>query len=259
MRHLLAAVAGIALAVSGASAAPIVGYFTDNAALNTDPAAGIAAVGYTPFQITNIGTQNFAGLNMIVINEANNGAPSAALLSRTADLAAFVAGGGALIVHSRNVNSPPSDAAWVPGLSGTTLVRSLGTDINVVTPGLLPSITNTNLDGGNFSTHGFATAGTLPTGATNILSTANPSESVAFGFKFGNGFVFYSTSPLDFYLAGAGNNPPGDTFRTTYYQDVLRLANARVAAVPEPLSIAVFGGLLGLGGLAARRRMKVAA
>jgi hypothetical protein len=259
MRHLLAAVAGIALAVSGASAAPIVGYFTDFNAATTAPAAGITAVGYTPQQITNIGTQNFAGLNMVVINETNNGTPSAALLGRTADLATYVANGGVLIVHSRNVTQGTTDDnQWVPGMAGVALTTAFGTDINVVTPGILPGITNTNLDGGNFSSHGFGTAVTLPTGATNILSTANANESVAFGYSYGSGFVYYSTIPLDFYLDSPGGEPR-NTFRTTYYQDVLRYANARVAAVPEPLSIAVFGGLVGVGGLAARRRMKVAA
>jgi hypothetical protein len=256
------AVAGIALAVSGASAAPIVGYFTDFNGTSTAPAAGITAVGYTPQQITNIGTQNFAGLNMVVINEAANGSPSAALLGRTADLATYVANGGVVIVHSRNVTQGTTDDnQWVPGMAGVSLTTSFGTDINVVTAGILPGITNTNLDGGNSSTHGFGAALTLPTGATNILSTANANESVAFGYSFGSGFVYYSTIPLDFYLAGNGNNPPRDTFRTTYYQDVLRYANAQIrpAAVPEPLSVAVFGGLLGLGGLVARRRMKVAA
>jgi len=256
-RRFLGAVAALLLSTPWASAAPVAGYFTDFNAGSTAPAAGITAAGFTPLQILNIGTQNFSGLSLLVINESNNGSPSAALLSRTADLAAFVAGGGVLVVHSRNVAQGTPDSTWVPGMGGVSLTTNLSTNIDVVTPGILPGITNTNLDGGNFSNHGFGAAGSLPAGAINILSNGNPAQSVAFGFQFGSGFVYYSTIPLDFYLGGSGNNPPADTFRTTYFQGALRFAAAQ--AVPEPASLALFGGAALAAGYFGWRRRKPAA
>src|SRR5262249_14409757 len=58
-----------------------------------------------------------------------------------------------------------------------------------------------------FSNHGWVLGATLPAGALPILSAGpNPANVVAFSYSLGNGSVYYSTIPLDFYLDG--NGPP---------------------------------------------------
>ena len=66
------------------------------------------------------------------------------------------------------------------------------------------SLTDTSLDGGNFSDHGHADRDTLPEGAIVLLTTGNPDEVVTFAYQYGSGWVIYSTIPLDHYLQDSG-------------------------------------------------------
>ena len=87
-------------------------------------------------------------------------------------------------------------------------VRALTNDLNVIDPattlvtaGPFGVLTNTSLDSGNSSAHGYLPAASLPAGARAILGVAsNASQVVSFSYQLGAGFVFYSTIPLDCYL-----------------------------------------------------------
>jgi hypothetical protein len=176
-----------------------------------------------------------------------------AVSGRLADLTTFVSGGGKLIIHDRWVE----DNSWIPGGSGLALTWNLGTDLDVVTGGTLVTngpfgtITNTSLDGGYWSNHGWATG--LPGGAVTFLSAgADPSRAAAFIFPLGAGFVYYSTIPLDFYQQGLGLNPPRDNFVNIYAPNVLAYVAQEGAAIPEPATYGLIA--LGLGGLIWLRR-----
>lgn len=267
-RWTLVALAAIGLGFAAPAvslAGPVqVGYFTDGNN-TTAPAGPITAAGDTPVQIANFATANFSQFAKVLLLESNNGSPSAAVQGRAGDLAAYVAGGGGLMYFSRNVTQGGfTDSQLLPGGAGIAMTTSFGTDINITTPGTLVTngpggiITNTNLDGGNLSTHGWADASTLPAGAINLLNDGNPNHSVAFAYKFGAGWVFYSTSPLDFYLNGAGNNPPRDNFNNILAPNVIAYVDS-LLNVPEPTSCLLFGaGLCGLIGYRRRQRAVVA-
>lgn len=208
-----------------------VGYFTDYSASSTGFNAPIAANGYTAVRIADIATFDLSTIQILLINESANGSPSAAWLGRASDISNWVQAGGVIGIHDRNVCL--GTCTPVPGSAGIVFTRSPGANIDVETGGTLVTngpggiITNTNLDGGNFSDHGYSGFATLPAGAIAFLNNGTTGQEVAFAYKFGSGSVYYSTIPLDFYLGGA--------------------TPAAFAAIYAPNMVAYLGSLVGTG------------
>lgn len=246
-------VAAMAAGVMSASASAgiVVGYYTDFNPNAMGWAGPIAANGFTAVQVLDISIFDFSTVDIMVIDESSNGEISGDLLGRAADLDAYTLGGGKVVIHDRYV----TNSSWIPGGGGMTLVRdfSFGTDLNVVTGGTqvtngpFGTIDDATLDGGNSSNHGWAL--NLPGGATTFLSSGPDAfRAGALSYSHGSGFVYYSSIPLDFYLAGAGNDPPATAMVEIYAPNVL----AYMERVPAPGALA----LLGLGGIAVRRRRR---
>jgi hypothetical protein len=230
-------IAGAILAWGASLEAAIsVGYFNDSSNLTETLDMGladpIARNGFTPVQITDIaafvGAGNLSTIKILLIDEVSTGEvhdPSPALLSQAAALSAWVAGGGVIAIHDRNLCRAELGTLCTP-VPGATFrpTVSFGTDINVdttsvtlVTNGPFGVITNATLDGGNFSDLGFVA--TLPAGAVGILNNGTPGNEVALSYRFGSGWVYYSTIPLDFFvnLNNIANfNPQPVAFRTIY-------------------------------------------
>ncbi len=246
-------VAAMAAGVMSASASAgiVVGYYTDFNPGAMGWEGPIAANGFTAVQVLNIAAFDFNTVDIMVIDESSNSGISGDLLGRAADLDAYTLAGGKVVIHDRYV----TDSSWIPGGGGMTLVRDFtyGADLDVVTGGTQVTdgpfgiINDATLDGGNFSNHGWAL--NLPGGATTFLSSGPDAfRAAALSYSHGSGFVYYSSIPLDFYLAGGGAGEPGDSFRGIYVPNVL----AYMEKVPAPGALA----LLGLGGLAIRRRRR---
>jgi hypothetical protein len=256
MKKLLtAAVAACAMFASLSANAVVFGYYLSFT--TGSPAAAITAAGHTAQQLNNLTAGDLAGIDVLWILNGSNGSPDANVMANISSVSTFVQGGGVLSFHDRNVNQGPAlPTQYIPGAAGVAWTTAFGTDINVlannlVTNGPAGMITNTTLDGGNFSTHGFASLGSLPAGAVGVLSTGDPNEIVDFYYSYGLGNVYYSAMPLDFYLLPAGSNPPGDAYRNIYA--VNEAAFQASLAVPEPASVLLIG--LGAGLLALRRRI----
>jgi Bacterial pre-peptidase C-terminal domain. len=197
-----------------------VGYFTDFNEFSTAPEAAIIQAGLTPIQITDIGSFDLSTIDVLLVNESNNGGLSAAMSGRLAAIQSWVEGGGVLMVNDRFVSddfADPQSNPFLLGQSGIQVDRDFvnGPDLDVIPPGgtLVTSgphgtITNASLDGGNYSNHGFALGSSLPASATRILSAGPNSNNVAaFSYPLGSGAVYYSTIPLDYYLDSPYGQP----------------------------------------------------
>jgi len=226
-------------------------------ATSTAAATVIASAGMTGQLLGGLSAANLTGIDVLWILNSNNGTPGTAVTGNVADITAFVNSGHVLSFHDRNVNQGGVSAAtYLPGGGGISFTNLPGTNIDIQTAGTLVTngpfgtITNTTLDGGNQSDHGFATIGSLPAGAVAILNNGTAGQIVDFYYRFGAGAVYYSSIPMDFYLTG-GNDPPRTSFLNIYAPNELTLQAS--LGVPEPGTfVLVSGGILGLGLL--RRR-----
>jgi len=241
--------------VQSLQAAPLlIGHFGEPAA-----SGPIVTAGHTPVQINNLGTFDFSTIDVLWIFEPSNGSYNAQISANAAAISAFVSGGGVLSFHDRRVVEA---ASVLPGAGGVTFVRDTNgtnpgsTGIDVVTATTLVTngpggvVNDATLDGGSHSNHGFATIGTLPAGAVAIFDTGVDGNIVDFYYPFGNGFVYYSTIPLDFYLPGASN------FAAIYAPNEAAFQAFLAQPVPEPASLALWSVLGLTGGFGAWRRRK---
>ncbi len=175
------------------------------------PSDASGGVGYTAalaeMGIASTPMSGLTGLeayDVVFILHQNN-ASILGLGASAAMLSDWVHGGGILVVHDRNVNQ---SRLWVPGLAQTTWANAypstcdLGADAASTVQGSFGVLTDASLDGGNWSLHGFITS-PLPPASLRALKF-NGALTAAIAYPFGSGWVYYSTLPLDHYLAGNG-------------------------------------------------------
>lgn len=257
-----AVVAGIAVLsfASSAANALTIGVFSENASAETNAGNLITGQGHTFVNLSNLSAGNLSGLDIAwYLNSSNDSQGQA---GNAAAISSFVTAGGVFVMNDRRV----TDAGSVlPGAGGIAFSRDFNDDsaIDVLNNGT--SLTNgpggiindSTLDGGNSSSHGFATAGSLPAGAVAILSRTDTSQIVDFTYELGDGDVHYSTIPLDFYIGGGSNF--GAVYAPNLLNYAIGLANGNEGQddLPEPGMIALLG--LGLVGMAAARRRRKAA
>ena len=218
LRYLLAALVAICFALP-AQAANVGYYNLTNPASNTQVPA-ITGAGNTPIALAGLTAADLAGLDVLWIINPNNNGYAAALTANVAAIFNFVNNGGTLMFHDRHVTTA---ATVIPGAGTITFVRQTGSDIDLgpdappqMTNGQGGTIDNTTLDGGTSSNHGHALAGTLPAGSKVIFTTANSTHAVDFAYPLGAGSVYYSSIPLDYYLAGNGPAVVSAALRNNY-------------------------------------------
>lgn len=191
----------------------VVGYYDmsqgQGGAYQTDEVTGsghaaVNATDLTPFTLSSIDT-------LYVTNPDNLGF-GAGYTSALPDIDAAVQSGMNLMIFDRAV----TDAQTIlPGGSAITVVRDMTNDRTVDVAAGAPSwftngpngtIDHTTFDDGTSSSHGYVALGTLPPGAVPLLTNGNPDQVVAFVYPHGDGMVFYSTIPLDYYSATEQTN-----------------------------------------------------
>jgi len=214
----------------GASAGVKVGYYTDYNTGDTNPATPITAAGDTPVQITTINGFNLNSINILMIDESNNGTASADLTAALPAIQAWVQAGGVVVTNDRSAGQIGANPnPFLFGDPGAVTVNNFTSDLEVIPPGAsslingpFGTLTTANMSGGNFSSHGYVTAASQPAGATDFMSNGpNTANVAALSYSLGSGRVYYATIPLDFYLDGAGNNPPKTAMTTIYAPNML--------------------------------------
>lgn len=194
-------------------------------------ATPITNAGHTAVNLFDLTAAELATVDVLFIDNCDNGLYAQEYLDHLADIDAAVAAGKVLVLHDRFVDLAET---ILPGGSSFDIQRypvfpdpnNEGKDINVLDPsspivnGPAGVITDSSLDGGNFSDHGFAVAGSLPGTARLVLSTNDPTHIVTFVYTYGSGAVMYSSIPLDYYLGGA--SPP--SFSTLYAVNIVDYA-----------------------------------
>jgi hypothetical protein len=233
---------------------------------DANPTAQITAAGFTPVGLTDLTAVDLAGVSVLWVTNGDNSAPPSAVTNNIAALSAWVAGdGGVLSYHDRYVSDGVFNMADVlPGAAGVNFVREV--DINAANIDILNGTTivttglsNTSLDGGNLSSHGYVDGTTMPFGALGILNRGGATnEIVDFYYQHGAGRVYYSTIPLDFYIGGSGSNPPQNDFVNVYAVNEAKFqASLAGIAVPEPGTLGLLvTGLLGLAAIRERNRAR---
>jgi hypothetical protein len=162
--------------------------------------------------VVDLSAAELDGLDALYVVNPSNGGIGSEFSTNLGNITDAVNDGMNLIIFDRYVAGNGSTAAAdLPGGTNITLVRTVGTDVDVAagapstfTNGPNGVIDDTTFDGGNFSTHGYATLASLPPGAVPLLTTGDPNQIVAFSYPLGSGMVFYATIPLDFY-SGSNN------------------------------------------------------
>jgi len=140
---------------------------------------------------------------LLIVNRSESSYSLELLTSRPA-LADYVANGGVLIIQDRDVGEA---ARILPGLSGETMVADRSGDVNFVNdhgaaaegPG--GTLNDASLDGGNPSSFGYARDSSLRSDVVRVQTTGNADHVVSFAYAYGQGAVYYSSIPMDIYLA----------------------------------------------------------
>jgi hypothetical protein len=237
MRSSLLSIAAIAALALPARAGDVGYYDMSLGAGSATQVPPILAAGENPVLLTDLTAANLAGIEVLFVQNPDNLGFGAEYLSRLADIQAAVSAGMVLVIHDRFVDGAE---AILPGGGAFNVIRCVAFDTanidildntTLVTSGPGGVLDNTSLDGGNLSSHGFIVEGTLPGGSVDILSRTDPEEIVLTCYSFGAGAVLYCSIPLDFYLAGFGNNPPADAMNNIYAPNVIAYGAAGACSV----------------------------
>ncbi len=188
----------------------------------------ITAAGLEAVNIGHLATADLSAVQILFIQNPENGGYTNTYHANLQKIFDFVNNGGVLVFHDRHVTTA---ATVLPGSPGT-IVRDFSDDTNInivnnttkVTNGPGGVLTDTSLDGGNSSSHGYVVAGSIPANGVGILSRGNPSELVLYAYRHGKGWVIYSTIPLDYYLAGNGPAGVRANLMNVYAPNVLAYA-----------------------------------
>ncbi|MFV2070562.1 MAG: Ig-like domain-containing protein, partial [Pirellulales bacterium] len=213
-------------ALSGASLGQDVsmGLIQDTLPWGRDSNRSIAAelgISVTSISSSDLGAIDLSEFDVIVLAGEQSSRTYSNVVSNMAPITTYVESGGVWVVNFAAAGVPfPYSFDVLPGADGVEFIGQTGADINVLDPtsGLITgpggTIDDTNLDGGNASTHGF-TASSLPVGADAILSATDPLQVVAFDYPLSRGRVIVHTIPVEFY--DGGPHPIGQVFHRNLF------------------------------------------
>jgi Ca2+-binding RTX toxin-like protein len=164
----------------------------------------IEAAGHTAVKIEDLSATELAGVDVLYVLNPSNSGWATEFSQALPQLTSAVENGLHLFVADRRVTEA---ADILPGGADISFVRAPGLrdvhldenvpDIFLQGPG--GPITETTYDDGTSSGHGYATRDSLPAGAVPIFTYPNADHILSFAYPLGQGTVYYTGIPLDFY------------------------------------------------------------
>lgn len=225
----MAALVGLcAAAVPTAGLAAAIGYYEMcDGTGRAEEATAITAAGHIPVNVNTPDAITLNTLDALFVTNCSNADYGGEYLANLAAINNAVQTRGLiLVIHDRYVTGA---STILPGVIG---VRNFDDDANIDFPATSPiltgpggTLTNTSLDGGNSSSHGYVASATLPAGSQVLAHRTSTTEGVTVTYPWGAGRVIYSTIPLDCYLDG-GCSP--QAFTTIYAPNVIAWAAGQI-------------------------------
>lgn len=164
----------------------------------------IEAAGHTPKLLMDLTRADLQGVDVLFVTNCSLIIHFDEFVSRVPDIHAAINDGLIFVLHDRNVDLAatvlPGPGSQMEFIWNPTTDTQVQDDSTLVTHGPAGTITNTTLDGGWASSHGYVDANKFPAGVKSILSQTESNRSVLFHYPFGQGHVVYSTMPLDHFL-----------------------------------------------------------
>jgi hypothetical protein len=261
LRGLLAVLAVLGVTSEVRAQSPIrVGYYDMNigAGVQAEQEPPIVAAGFTPVLLENVAAADLADLHILFVQNSSPSAYGGEYRANIDAVKSAVDAGLVLIIHDRSINGSQNGNVLSPML-GTRFILPLATPptmiaitransnsifvtdaATLVASGPHGSIT-TNLNNGNFSNLGFINLATMASvpgrkGLLNTTSSAAVNNSVTFSYPFGQGFVIYSSIPLDMFLKGLGPVAVNDAFKNIYAPNVLTYGACGLKAFPATIT-----------------------
>jgi trehalose utilization protein len=211
------------------NAALSIGYYSmSNGQGLSKQVAPIEDAGHTAVKMTTLSETELASVDILWAINPSNGSYGSEYTNAVDRIKERVDEGMILVIHDRQVGNAEN---ILFGEEPADIVRkftnSQAIDVvdenTVVGEGPGGLLTDSSIDGGNSSNHGYTKKDTLPNDSLALLSTSDGDEIVDFAYKYGQGAVIYSSIPLDYYLGGAMPN-----FKDIYAPNILQFAASLV-------------------------------
>ncbi|MDB5471037.1 MAG: hypothetical protein JWR84_2597 [Caulobacter sp.] len=201
---------------------------------NANQADEIVEAGQNAVNVTSLTPAVLASLRVLVLQNPNNGGYDADFLAAMPAILAAVANGLVVVFYDRYVTGgdllfpAAANLDFHRDFTGDRQMQ-LGPDGKLIALTLFGAVTDTSLDDGNSSNHGYVTASSLPAGSQVLMTRDDANQVTAFTYFLGLGAIIYSTVPMDYYSDSTpGTTNPWEDF------EVNVLVHALTLGAPQP-------------------------
>ena len=194
----------------------LIGYYSMIGGAGTAAMADdIVAAGHTPVLLDGTNWHMLDQIDTLYVWNGDNLSYNTNFVSHMPQITQAVQNGMDMVVFDRAIGEinpqtgqPLNPSVVLPGAGGLQIQRYLSADADLtdagqqmIGSGPAPGINDTSLDGGNYTTHGYALTSSLPPGATVLMTPHDGinDQAVGFVYEFGAGMVQYYGIPMDFY------------------------------------------------------------
>lgn len=195
----------------------VIGYYSMQAG-EGDPAMvdDIIGAGHTAVNIATLSEAELSQIDVLYVWNPDNLTYGTEFVNAMPQISSAIAGGMNMVMYDRAIGQDLTDfgspgvilnpQVVLPGTNNLIVLRHVSTDADltdlgegVLSSGPGGAMTDTTLDGVNYTTHGYVDTASLPPGAEVLVTTAGNSggQAVGFSYPYGEGTVQYYGMPMD--------------------------------------------------------------